>query len=67
MFLGSSLFQAISHADKLFGQEGEGWAAPPLYPAMARRLERWAGEGSTMVAWPKFFSAVQRQVTPASQ
>ncbi|CAN0025441.1 unnamed protein product, partial [Ectocarpus sp. 12 AP-2014] len=60
------LREAIAHADKLFGQEGEGWAALPLYPSLARRVERWSGEGSTLVRWPKFVTAVQRQLCSRS-
>lgn len=62
-FLSLSSFQVIAHAAKLFSNEGEGWMALSLYPALARRVERWVREGATLVRWSKFVSAVQRQVS----
>ena len=55
-------FQVIAHAAKLFSNDDEGWLALSLYPAIARRVERWVREGATLVRWSKFVSAVQRQV-----
>eukprot|EP00752_Nemacystus_decipiens_P009822 g8764.t2 len=58
------LRDVIAHAAKLFSNEGEGWVALSLYPAVARRVERWVGEGASVVRWSKFVSAVQRQLCP---
>lgn len=54
--------QAIAHADKLFGEEGQGWKVPPLYPAVASRMDRWASGGSALIRWGSFVKGVQQQV-----
>ena len=57
--------QAIAHADNLFSEEGNGWKVPSLHPAAAVRIERWAKEGTSLVRWAGFVTAVQQQVRTA--
>lgn len=58
--------QAIAHADSLFSEEGNGWSVPTLHLAAAVRIDRWVKEGTILVRWAGFVTAVQQQVRTAS-
>lgn len=58
----SSVMQAIAHADRIFGEDGEGWMVSPFHLETSRRIERWVEEGANVVRWPEFVSGTRRQV-----